>query len=92
MAALEQTLLPVDVISMCSAEGEIRPLRLRFENHAQEKVRIDIEEILKTQEITYTGVEAHIFLCRGRMEGRELLFELKYAFRSHSWCLLQRLH
>ena len=89
---MEQTLLPVDVISVCSAEGEIKPLRLRFENQDREKIRVDIEEIVKPREITYTGVEAHIFLCRGRMEGRELLFELKYAFRSHSWCLLQRLH
>ena len=89
---MEQTLLPVDVISVCTAEGEIRPLRLRFETQDREKIRVDIEEVVKTKEITYTGVEAHIFLCRGRMEGRELLFELKYAFRSHSWCLLQRLH
>lgn len=89
---MEQTLLPVDVISVCSADGEIRPLRLRFENQEREKIRVDVEEVVRIQEITYTGVEAHIFLCRGRAEGRELLFELKYAFRSHSWCLLQRLH
>ena len=85
-------MLPVDVISVCSADGEIRPLRLRFENQDREKIRVDVEEVVRIQEITYTGVEAHIFLCRGRAEGRELLFELKYAFRSHSWCLLQRLH
>lgn len=89
---MEQSLLPVDVISVCSADGEIRPLRLRFENQDREKIRVDVEEVVRIQEITYTGVEAHIFLCRGRAEGRELLFELKYAFRSHSWCLLQRLH
>ena len=89
---MEQTLLPVDVISVCSADGEIRPLRLRFENQDREKIRVDVEEVVRIQEFTYTGVEAHIFLCRGRAEGRELLFELKYAFRSHSWCLLQRLH
>lgn len=89
---MEQTLYPVDVISVCTAAGEIRPLRLRVEDPAQEKIRIDIDEVLKVQEITYTGVEAHIFLCRGRAADREMLFELKYTFRSHSWCLLQRLH
>ena len=88
---MEQILLPVDVISVCSADGEIRPLRLRFENQDREKIRVDVEEVVRIQEITYTGVEAHIFLCRGRAEGRELLFELKYAFRSHSWCLLRRI-
>jgi len=89
---MEQTIYPVDVISVCTAEGDIRPLRLRFENPEQEKIRVDIEEVVKVKEITYTGVEAHIFLCRGRAQEREILFELKYTFRSHSWCLLQRLH
>lgn len=89
---MEQTIYPVDVISVCSAKGEIRPLRLRLEDREQKKIRIDIEEVVKVQEIHYTGVEAHIFLCRGRAEEREMLFELKYTFRSHTWCLLQKLH
>ena len=89
---MEQTIYPVDVISLCSAEGVIRPLRLRLEDQSQQKIRIEIEEVLKTQEIRYTGVEAHIFLCRGRVEDREMLFELKYTFRSHTWHLLQKLH
>ncbi len=89
---MQQTMYPVDVISVCSADGEIRPLRLRMESPQQEKIRIDIEEIVKVKEISYSGVEAHIFLCRGRVEDREMLFELKYTFRSHCWCLLQKLH
>lgn len=89
---MEPIVCPVDVICMCSSCGEIRPLRLRFESPEQEKIRVDIQEILKVREIVYTGAEAHIFLCRGTMEDRELLFELKYSLRSHSWCLLQRLH
>lgn len=89
---MEQTVYPVDVISVCNADGEIRPLRLRLENQEEKKIRIDIEEVLKVNEIRYTGVEAHIFLCRGRVEGREMLFELKYTFRSHSWCLLRRVY
>lgn len=89
---MEQTICPVDVISVCSAEGEIRPLRLRLEDREQRRIRVDIDEILKIQEIRYTGVEACIFLCRGRAEEREILFELKYTFRSHMWHLLQRLH
>lgn len=88
---MEQTIYPVDVISVCSAEGDIRPLRLRLEDQ-QRKIRVDIDEVLKVKEIRYTGAEAHIFLCRGRAEDREMLFELKYTFRSHTWCLLQRLH
>lgn len=83
---------PVDVISVCSAEGEIRPLRLRMSDARQEMIRIQILESVKIKEIPYAGVEAHIFRCRGKYEDQEMVFDLKYTFRSHSWCLLQRLH
>ena len=89
---MEEKIRPIDVISVCSAAGEIRPLRLRLEDREQRRLRIDIEEVLSVQEIRYTGVEAHVFLCRGRAEEREMLFELKYTFRSHTWHLLQKLH
>ena len=72
---------PVDVIAFSSASGELRPLRLRLSGDR----RIDIEEVVKTTEITYVGVEATIFLCRGVCAGRRILFELKYYLRTHTW-------
>ncbi len=89
---MERTMYPVDVISVCNADGQIRPLRLRLEKEAQEAVHIDIEDVLKVTEIPHVGVEANVFLCRARPHGREMLFELKYTFRSHSWCLLRRVY
>ena len=89
---MEQKVYPVDVISMCSASGEIRPLRLRLEDEAHQLLRIDIEEILSTKQITYVGIEAQIFLCRAKVWGREWLFELKYLFRSHIWWMLGRVY
>ena len=89
---MERTMYPVDVISVCNADGCIRPLRLRLGQEAGEYVRIDIEDVLKVTEIPHVGVEAHVFLCRARSYGRDILFELKYTFRSHSWCLLRRIY
>lgn len=89
---MKRTMYPVDVISICTAGGEIRPLRLRLEQESREEVRIDILEVLKVTEIPHVGVEANVFLCRARSHGREMLFELKYTFRSHSWCLLRRIY
>lgn len=89
---MEQNLFPVDVISMCSAEGEIRPLRLRMMDGEQAMQRIDIEAVVKDWEIPYAGVEAHVFRCRARSAGQELMLELKYTFRSHTWCLLRRIY
>ncbi len=82
---------PVDVISVISADGCIRPLRLRLEDENQTLLRIDIEEIISTKEVPYVGVEAQIFLCRGRTEGRSSTFRLKYSFRSHCWLLTHML-
>ena len=35
------SIFPVDVISMCSADGDIRPLRLRMEDEEHQLLRID---------------------------------------------------
>ena len=82
---------PVDVISLCSAEGKIQPLRLRVHDENHEMLRIDIAEVVSTKTISYVGVEAQIFLCRANVWGREWLFELKYQLRSHSWRIVRRL-
>ena len=83
---------PVDVISVCSAEGEIRPLRLEMKDEQQQLLRIKIDEILSVREIPYTGVEGPVFLCRATVWEREWVFELKYTIRSHSWCLLRKIN
>ena len=49
---------PVDVISMCSAGGDIRPLRLRLEDEQHRLLRVDIEEIVSEKQVQYVGIEA----------------------------------
>ena len=87
---MEQKMCPVDVISVCSASGDIRPLRLRMEDEKHELLRVDIEEVVSVKQVQYVGIEAHIFLCRATVEQRQWLFELKYTIRTHSWCLHRR--
>ena len=43
---------PVDVISMCSTDGTIRPLRLRMEDEEHQLLRIDIEEVISSKDST----------------------------------------
>ena len=87
---MEQTIFPVDVISVCSAGGEIRPLRMRLEDDEHQLLRIDIDEVVSVRYIQYVGIEAQIFLCRATVRGKQLLFELKYTIRTHSWCLMRK--
>jgi len=83
---------PIDVISICSADGKIRPLRFRLERENRERLRVNIDKILSTRRVPYVGVEADIFLCRAMVDGAEQIFELKYAIRSHCWFLTQRVY
>ncbi len=89
---MEQKICPVDVISVCSANGDIRPLRIRMENEEHHLMRVDIDEVVSMKPVQYVGIEAHIFLCRATVQGRKWLFELKYTIRSHSWCFLRRVY
>lgn len=83
---------PVDVISVCSADGQIRPLRLRMEDEEHRLLRVDIDEIISMKPIQYVGIEAQVFLCKAVVKGTDWLFELKYTIRTHSWCLCRRVY
>ena len=92
VSGVEQVNMPVDVISMCSADGQIRPLRLRMETEDHRLMRVDIDEIISSKPIQYVGIEAQLFWCRAMVEGRKWLFELKYTIRTHSWCLTRKVY
>ena len=83
---------PVDVISMCSANGDILPLRMRLEDEDHQLLRVDIDEVVSSKEVQYVGIEAHVFLCKATVRGKKWLFELKYTIRSHSWCLQRKVY
>ena len=83
---------PVDVISVCTADGEIRPLRLRMEDEQHQLLRIDIAEVVSVKPVQYVGIEANIYLCRAFVRDKEWLFELKYTIRSHMWSFLRKVY
>lgn len=89
---MEQNNRPVDVISICSADGEIRPLRLRIETEEHKLLRVDIDEVVGMKPIQFVGIEAQVFLCRATVFGKQWLFELKYNIRTHNWCFVRRVH
>ena len=89
---MEQVNTPVDVISICSANGEIRPLRLRMESEDHQLLRVDIDEVVSSKQVQYVGIEAIVFLCRATVEDKNWLFELKYTIRTHSWHLVRKVY
>ena len=87
---MEQNIYPVDVICMCSANGDIRPLRLRMSDDVLGGLRINIDKVISSRSVQYVGIEATIFLCQATVEEKQWVFELKYTIRSHSWSLLRK--
>jgi hypothetical protein len=83
---------PVDVISVCTADGQIQPLRLRMEDESHELLRVDIDEVISMKPVQFVGIEAQIFLCKAVVKGTQWLFELKYTIRTHNWCILRRVY
>ena len=89
---MDPTIRPIDVISVCSADGQIRPLRLRMEDEEHQLLRVNIDEIVSMKPVQFVGIEAQIFLCKATVKGKEWLFELKYTIRTHNWCLYRRVY
>ncbi len=89
---MRQTICPADVISLCEADGQLKPLRIRYLDEDQQYQKIDIEQILRRDVIRFTGAEAEQFLCRATVEGIPRLFWLKYFLRSHSWCITEKIY
>ena len=89
---MEQKICPVDVICVCSADGDIRPLRFRMEDEQHRLLKIDIEEVISARDVQFVGIEARIFLCSAVVGQKKWLFELRYTIRSHSWCLLRKVY
>ena len=89
---MEEKICPVDVICVCSANGDMRPLRIRMEDEKHQLLRIDIDEVVSSRAVQYVGIEATIFLCRAVIHGKRQLFELRYTIHSHHWCLLRKVY
>lgn len=85
-------MFPADVISVCRADGGIRPLRFQVEGVSENVLKGDICRVLDTKQIHYTGAEANVFLCEARILERFWTVELKYMIRSHTWWLVDFLH
>ena len=81
--------IQIEMISVCGVDGSLTPLRFRLENEEHQLCTVAIRQVVYSNRIQYAGVDAIQYLCKAEVQGREKLFELRYAFRSHSWCLFR---
>lgn len=79
----------IEMISVCGVDGNLTPLRFRLEDDAHRLQTVAIRQVVCSQRIQYAGVDALQYLCKAEVEGREKLFELRYAIRTHRWSLFR---
>ncbi len=89
---MEQRNLPVQVIAHCTAEGELLPLRFRYEDEEHCLHTVRVREVTDRRRVEYVGIEALQYLCKSEEQGKERLYELRYTVRSHKWCLMRRVY
>lgn len=82
----------IDVIALCGADGELRPLRIRAVEETGETITGNVQQIIARKENNRISIESIIYLCRLSFDGRSVVVELKYHIRSHSWYLTRRLY
>ena len=79
---------PIDVMSVCTADGEITPLRFRIETEEQGLLRVDIAQIVSRKNICCAGIESKSYLCKVQEGDFMRMYELRYSIRSHRWSLV----
>ena len=77
------------MISVCDVDGEIRPLRFRFEDDTHHIITVTIQEIVVVKEINYVGIQSYLYVCKAVIDNIIKLFELRYTIKSHRWVLFR---
>ena len=84
---MEQTVYPLEMISVCSREGNLQPIRFRYETADQSLCTAYITEIIRERPTRYGGTEAIVYVCRTRIGNYERILELKYTVGTHRWSM-----
>ena len=71
--------MPLEMIAVCSPEGELSPARFRLETESGERITVRIRQIRRREEIRLMGVESIRFDCLALLGGRLRRFELRYG-------------
>jgi hypothetical protein len=80
---------PIEMISLCTVDGALRPLRFRYEDDGHCLQTIKVNEVLVAKELNYVGLQSYLFICKALSGNQEILFELRYTVKTHNWVLFR---
>ena len=84
--------LPVQVLAACGVDGQMQPLRFRFEDREHQLNHVQLPDIIDHRFVEYVSHETFVFLCKALLEGAEKLYELRYTVRTHRWTLFREVY
>lgn len=79
------TNIPIQMIAYTDIDGKITPIRFRFTDRDGERVTVNIEKIISTDQPT--NKMGSTFECAATFFGTEKRFCLYYSLFSGKWCL-----
>lgn len=77
----------VDMICLSSSQGNITPLKFRFQEGDEEPRIIKIDRILDKKEEKLAGNRMLIYTVQSTLDGIERVFEMKYEIQTFKWYL-----
>ncbi|MBR5428907.1 MAG: hypothetical protein IK116_00100 [Firmicutes bacterium] len=77
---------PIEMISVCRGDGQLRPLRFRLADGTV----VRISRVDETRRLEAAGITALLYFCRACLDGREFRFQLRYLVKSHRWVLFEQ--
>lgn len=77
----------VDMISLSSRDGDIRPLKFRVQEDTGESRIVRIDRVLSKKEEKIAGNRMLVFTVQSIIDGTERIYEMKYEFQTSRWYL-----
>lgn len=84
--------MPIEMISLSSVDGQLRPLRFRYEDSSHKLHTVRISEVLVVKELNYVGIQSYLYLCKALLVDREIVFELRYTVKEHRWVFFRMMN
>ncbi len=82
---------PVQMISVFSTLGDVKPLRFKYEDPEHQIITVDVGNILAHKELTMGPGGSIIYTCESEIDGRNRLYEVRYQIGTHKWILTKKL-
>lgn len=77
---------PIDTITWSKKNGEVRPLKFKWESDELSEV-IKVDRIIKVEKTQRAGDHAYVYTCESTIKGIRRLYELRYSLASCIWVL-----